>query len=63
MGYTKGQLELWNSTYKLLNKGNKASQDLDPRTRTVVNKAEYFGDKLYVTASGTYEPLVSQLDT
>lgn len=38
---------------------NAASQVLDPSRRTVVNRAEYLGDKLWVTASGTYEPLVS----
>lgn len=60
--YTRGRWQLWKATYqagKTFNNGNAASQDLDPSNRTVVNKAEYVGRRLYVTASGTYEPLVS----
>jgi hypothetical protein len=59
--YTKGSPQLWKATFKagkLLNASNAAAQDLDPGSRTVVNSAEYFGRRLYVTASGTYEPLV-----
>eukprot|EP00878_Enallax_costatus_P004452 GHUV01004692.1.p1 GENE.GHUV01004692.1~~GHUV01004692.1.p1 ORF type:complete len:249 (+),score=59.85 GHUV01004692.1:276-1022(+) len=58
--YTRGTAQLWKATYqagKAFNTGNAASQDLNPNGRTVVNKAEYAGDKLYVTASGTYQPL------
>jgi hypothetical protein len=60
--YTRGTPQLWKATYsagKLVRGSNAASQDLDPSRRTVVNRAEYLGDKLWVTASGTYEPLVS----
>ncbi|KAF6254802.1 hypothetical protein COO60DRAFT_1634660 [Scenedesmus sp. NREL 46B-D3] len=58
--FTKGSPQLWKATFKagkLLNASNAASQDLDPSSREVVNSAEYFGRRLYVTASGTYEPL------
>lgn len=37
----------------------QASQDFDPNGRTVVNKAEVFGENFFVTANGTYEPQVS----
>lgn len=60
--YTRGTPQLWKATYsagKLVRASNAASQDLDPAGRTVVNRAEYLGDKLWVTASGTYQPLVS----
>jgi len=59
--YTRGSVQLWKATYsagKLVKSSNAASQDLDPATRSVLNKAEYLGDKLWVTASGTYTPLV-----
>ena len=62
MCYTKGDAQLWNTTYsvgKALNRKNVASQDFDPDGRRATNKAEYFGGSLYVTASGTYEPVVS----
>lgn len=58
--YTRGSVQLWKATYsagKLVKSSNAASQDLDPATRSVLNKAEYLGDKLWVTASGTYTPL------
>lgn len=58
--YTRGTPQLWKATYsagKLVRASNAASQDLDPAGRTVVNRAEYLGDKLWVTASGTYVPL------
>jgi hypothetical protein len=61
--FTKGSPQLWKAIFKagkLLNASNAASQDLDPSSREVVNSAEYFGRRLYVTASGTYEPLVRQ---
>ena len=38
----------------------QASQDFNPMGRTVVNKAELAGAALYVTASGTYAPQVSE---
>lgn len=44
----------------MINASNAASQDLDPSTNTVINRAEYFGSRLYVTASGTYQALVSK---
>jgi hypothetical protein len=59
--YTKGALQLWRATYspgKLINSSNRASQDLQPRGRSVLNKAEYAGSSLYVTASGNYSPQV-----
>lgn len=62
--YTKGRVQLWAATYApskaLLNRDNRASQQFEPRGRTALNKAEYLGAKLYVTASGTYEPLVGR---
>lgn len=64
--YTRGSLQLWKATYsagKLVKSSNAASQDLDPTTRSVINKAEYLGDKLWVTASGTYTPLVGTKGT
>jgi len=36
----------------------QASQEFDPAERTVINQAQLIGDRLFVTASGTYEPLV-----
>jgi hypothetical protein len=60
--YTRGTPQLWKATYsagKLVSPSNAASQDLNPAGRSVVNRAEYFGDRLWVTASGTYMPLVS----
>eukprot|EP00775_Hariotina_reticulata_P005867 gene5867-6108_t len=42
-----------------MNAANAASQDLDPSNRTVINRAEYFGQQLYVLASGSYLPLDS----
>lgn len=61
--FTRGSLQLWKLTYaagRLVKPANAASQDLDPSggRRSVVNKAEFFGDRLFVTASGRYEPLV-----
>eukprot|EP00798_Chlamydomonas_sp_ICE-L_P025109 gene25109-10750_t len=58
--YTKGMPQLWKATYeagKTFSPGNRAGQDLNPKGRTVVNRAEYFGNKIVVTASGAYEPL------
>lgn len=67
MLYTKGRLALWKATYepsrKLLNGNNKASQDFDPTRRSALNKAEYFGGQLYVTASGTYQPADASAET
>jgi hypothetical protein len=61
--YTKGALQLWRATWqtgKLLsgNGGNEASQDFDPVDRSALNKAEFWGGSVFVTASGTYTPLV-----
>jgi len=39
----------------------QASQDFRPNGRTVVNKAEVFGEKVFVTANGTYEPQVPRV--
>ena len=36
----------------------QASQEFDPTERTVINQAQLVGDRIFVTASGTYEPLV-----
>lgn len=60
--YTRGALQLWKATWqtgKLLsgNPGNEASQEFDPAGRNALNKAEYWGGSVYVTAAGTYEPL------
>lgn len=46
----------WSAPGKLANFRNEASQDFDPVGRTVVNKAEVFGETFFVTADGTYEP-------
>jgi hypothetical protein len=59
--YTRGAPQLWKATYsagKLVRGSNAASQDLDPTRRSVVNRAEYLGDRLWVSASGTYQPMV-----
>jgi hypothetical protein len=37
----------------------QASQDFDPRERTVVNRGEVLGSACFVTATGTYRPLVT----
>ena len=39
----------------------QASQEYDPATRTVVNRGEVLGHKVYVTASGTYAPEVRSI--
>lgn len=36
----------------------QASQDYKPADRTVINRGEVLGSRVYVTASGTYEPEV-----
>eukprot|EP00197_Chlamydomonas_leiostraca_P003291 CAMPEP_0202872366 /NCGR_PEP_ID=MMETSP1391-20130828/21038_1 /ASSEMBLY_ACC=CAM_ASM_000867 /TAXON_ID=1034604 /ORGANISM="Chlamydomonas leiostraca, Strain SAG 11-49" /LENGTH=173 /DNA_ID=CAMNT_0049553391 /DNA_START=105 /DNA_END=623 /DNA_ORIENTATION=+ len=58
--YTRGSLLLWEALQRpataLSRANNAASQDLDPLGRTVVNKAEFWGARVYVTASGTYSP-------
>lgn len=36
----------------------QASQEYNPADRTVINRGEVLGARLYVTASGTYEPEV-----
>lgn len=36
----------------------QASQEYDPATRTVINRGEVLGDRVYVTAAGTYAPEV-----
>jgi hypothetical protein len=60
--YTRGSPQLWRLTFaagRAVNPANAASQHLDPSAgrRTVRNKAEYVGDKLWVAAGGTYQPL------
>lgn len=61
--YSRGVPFLWRATWsagKALRDGsNRASQALEPRGRRVENKVEYAGPDTYVSASGTYEPLVS----
>lgn len=37
---------------------SQASQDFDPRSRAVINRADVFGKNLFVTADGSYEPQV-----
>jgi hypothetical protein len=63
--YTRGPPLLWSATYaagKLVSSSNQASQEFDPRRRTAVNRAEYWGGgAVYVTASGTYEPQVTRV--
>lgn len=64
--YTSGTPQLWKVSYqggKVLNRNNRASQDLNPNGRTVVNRAEYYSGKLYVTASGTYLPEDDSMET
>ena len=39
----------------------QASQDFNPVGRVVINRGDLFGEKLYVTAEGTYEPAVRRL--
>lgn len=61
MRFTRGRTQLWNATFstaRLLNSRNEASQAFDPADRSAVNRAEYFGGSVFVTASGTYQPLV-----
>ena len=36
----------------------QASQEYNPADRTVINRGEVLGSRLYVTAAGTYEPEV-----
>ena len=62
--FTKGAPQLWKATWqsgRLLagrrGAGDEASQEFEPATRGAVNRAEYFGGRLYVTATGTYTPL------
>jgi hypothetical protein len=38
--------------------GNEASQAFDPADRSALNKAEYLGGTVFVTAGGSYQPLV-----
>lgn len=66
--YTRGRTQLWNALQKpatvvakQAKQTNRASQDLDPSTRSLVSRADFFGPGFYVTASGTYTPLVSWL--
>jgi hypothetical protein len=60
--YSRGPL-LWQAYTSpgtvLTAKRNKASQDFGPVRRTVLNKGELLGSKLFVTAEGTYQPKVS----
>ena len=46
--------------FSLQNTALQASQEFDPAERTVINRAQLAGDRLFVTASGTYEPLVGR---
>jgi len=59
--YTKGTPQLWRATFavgRLANDQNSASQDLDPASRTVINRAEYYAGGLWMSAAGTYTPMV-----
>ncbi|MEW5299512.1 MAG: hypothetical protein WDW36_002523 [Sanguina aurantia] len=62
--YTTGRVQLWKATYdygkKLTGRKNEASQDVDPKNRTVLNRADYIDEVLCVTAQGTYLPDVSE---
>jgi hypothetical protein len=62
--HSSGGPALWRTTYdagRALNRDNAAGQAFDPSTRSVLNRAEYFGGGLAVEASGTYEELVGTL--
>lgn len=56
--YSRGPLlwQGWSAPGKVVNMKNVASQDFRPEDRTAVNKAEVFGGKVFVTASGSYCP-------
>lgn len=61
--YTRGAPFLWSATWNtgkvLVNSSNRASQEFGPRDgRSVLNKVEYAGADTFISASGTYEPLV-----
>jgi hypothetical protein len=43
---------------KLVAPKTTASQDLNPETRTVVNKVELPGGRIFLSAEGSYEPQV-----
>jgi hypothetical protein len=54
--YTRGP-QLWKAYTapgQFVGQKNRASQDLCPATRTLVSKGELLGEKLFVTASGSY---------
>ncbi|GBF91172.1 metallo-dependent phosphatase [Raphidocelis subcapitata] len=59
--YTRGSPQLWRSAWAtgkvVSGRQNEASQEFNPDGRTALNKVEFFGGGLYVTAAGTYEPL------
>jgi hypothetical protein len=59
--YTRGSPQLWKSAWeagkRVSGRQNEASQEFDPDGRTALNRAEFFGGSLFVTAAGTYEPL------
>jgi len=62
--YTEGALQLWRASWqtgKLLSRNaeNEASQAFEPSDRSAFNKAEFWGGGVFVTAEGTYTPLVS----
>jgi hypothetical protein len=60
--HTSGAPIPWVFTWSLgksLKPTNSASQAFDPEVRSALNRAEYFGGDVWVTASGGYEELVS----
>ncbi|KAI8469863.1 MAG: hypothetical protein J3K34DRAFT_521872 [Monoraphidium minutum] len=62
VAYTRGAPQLWKATWQTGkavsgNAGNEASQAFDPDGRSALNKAEYWGGAVYVTAGGSYAPL------
>lgn len=61
--YSRGLPFLWRATWSagkaVVSSDNRASQDLEPKGRTVENKVEYAGPDTFISASGTYQPLVS----
>lgn len=59
--HTSGTVQLWKATYevgRIAKRSNTASQEFDPQQRSALNRAEYYGGSVWVTASGTYEPVV-----
>lgn len=60
--FTRGKPFLWDLTWntsKIANSRNQASQDFNPAAgRTALNKVELNGPESFISAAGTYEPVV-----